>query len=91
MRYLESTIETGLRGGNKHLSWFIVAGGRHMTTGSIAGHAQIHDLPDNADSRLVFPVLAGDGKPLGPKGFKCLYYLENDWRDEEFFTPTGPR
>jgi hypothetical protein len=81
MDFLESTIETGMLNGDKHLSWFIVAGGRHVSTGEIAGHAQIRAIPEPVGPRLVFPVLAGHGKDLGPKGYKCLYYLENDWRD----------
>jgi hypothetical protein len=80
---IESAIATGMPGGNQAIAWTIEAGGRKRNMGEVVGHAQILKSVGSVlnPKPIVVPVFAGDGLPLGEKGFKCLYYLQNDWSD----------
>lgn len=75
----ESAVSTGMPGGNISVAWLLEADVRKKKeVGVVVGHAQLLRAVGSVlnPKPSVVQVFRGDGRAMGDKGFKCMYYLQ---------------
>ena len=75
----ESTVSTGMMGGKISVAWLIETDARKKKdVNVVVGHAQLLKAVGSVlnPQPSVVQVLRGDGKAMGEKGFKCMYYMQ---------------